>query len=420
MKKIIPLLFIAILLVQFIPQESANAETPNAFETSKMIFNQKFIAEKHIDKVISSRKVNPKDHFGLNGNFKSALDIMFLSTLEYQAERKNDPIAPTVLNELEKLVREVYLDLFVDGQDVKYWESNAYVSPTLGLLTQSLLMVDHYNKPRFAINSTKTRVDIMLNGQGDGRGFMYWLNNTYLTKGNSNLKNNYYYQDVRGLASLPVSADGYAKGTFSINIPALHAGALALDAQFKRERGVTENPFRDRIVEIGQYLKYLNYGPSSYKLSKVGGNRIENGVHEGDMASAGYTSWAAMSLAMIAHGTTTTGSLSEKPDSMFITEAKLMQEGFKETYRRTNPQSIPTYFYGFGTSPVGGDAREYLYSMAWTGDQSFITWLDDINIVKHGSGSSPVILRVANSSEQNFHRALSGLTAGMHKNIHFK
>ena len=74
------------------------------------------------------------------------------------------------------------------------------------------------------------------------------------------------------------------------------------------------------------------------------------------------------------------------------------------------------------------DVREWLYSLAWTGDQSAIDWLDNINIAKYGvSTSEPVISRVAksdvddgNSSEANFHRALSGLTAGMLKELTFK
>lgn len=373
-----------------------------AFEAAKIVFQRDFIGGNHLQD--SRLKAS---HSSAN-EFKLAVDAAFLSVYTYEAKRRSDPTYTAALAELNKAIG--YLHSKVSTDETKF--SKAYDAPGTGFILQSAVLIKKFN----ISDLTATRQSQV--------NYLYdktklWLNNTYnSTSGNGRT----YRYNVENQV---MSGTGEAKlPPFAVNIIAIHGGALALDSDLLfKQYGInspTDYPHRNTIANIGNYMRALNFGDNftQGRLGNVGGAR--------NYVDTGYLSWHGLGLAQMAHGTVYTQNFWQRPSSAFMTEADGISKGFKTVYN--NKSNIPQEFRGFGTTILASNnVSEWLYSLAWTGDQSTVDWIDSLNAAKYGySASGPVISRVAasdvddgNSSEANFHRALSGLTAGMMKNLTF-
>ena len=404
MKKVtIILVLILLVLTQLVPAKSTNAAgIHTAFEASKIVFNRDFINGNHL---VDSRL---KDSHSSANEFKLAIDTAFLSVYTSQAKNKADSTYTASLAELNKSIGYLYSKVTTNESQF----AEAYDAPGTALILQSVIMIKKFNMSDLTA-TRQTQVNYLYDKTKQ------WLNAKY----NSVSGNGYTYK--YNVENQIISGSGESKNApFAINIVALHGGALALDSDFlHKQYGIntpTSYPYRNDISNIGNYVKAVNFGDytTQGRLGNSGGAR--------NYVDTGYMSWHGLGLAQMAHGTVYTQYFSERPSSTFMTEAEAVVDGFETVYNYTN--AIPHEFNGFGTTiKTATDHREWLYSLAWSGNQSQIDWIDDINILKYGTSTDPVISRVAlsdvndgNSSEANFHRALSGLTAAMLKGTTFK
>lgn len=379
------------------------AGTFTAFEASKIVFNRDFSTGNHL---MDSRL--KASHSSAN-EFKLAVDTAFLSVYTSQAKSKNDPTYSTALAELNKSIGYLYSK--VTANEAQF--ANAYNAPGTGFILQTSILIKKFNMSDLSI-TRQNQVNYLYDKS------KLWLNNAYnSTSGNGKtFRYNVENQVTSGSGESTLAP-------FAVNILAIHGGALALDSDLLfKKYGVnnpTDYPNRNMIANIGNFVKNVNFGNygTQGRLGNVGGAR--------NYVDPGYLSWHGLGLAQMAHGTVYTQKFSQRPSSVLMTEAEAITTGFKGVYN--SRASIPNEFRGFGgTILASTDVREWLYSLAWSGDQLAINWLDSINEMKYGASTSePIISKVAksdvddgNSSEANFHRAVSGLTAGMLKELTFK
>lgn len=391
MRKYFTILIAVIVFMAFsIPKGASAADnTYSAFEASKMVFNKHFVGN-HLD----------TDH-SASHYMRLAIDAGFLSVYTSQAKNKNDSTYSTALSKLNEAIGDLYSVVSSNSSD---YANNAYQDPgTVNIFIASIL-VKKFNMKDLS-TTRQNQVNYLYNNTKN------WLNTTYNNKVVSGTSMT-FRQVVENQYK---NSNGDAP--FSVNVPALHGGALALDSDFLfKQYGVndpTDYPYRSTIANIGNYVKAINFGTygTQGRLGNVGSIR--------DYVDVGYISWHSKALAMMAHGTVYTQYFSQRPSSTFMTEAEAIGTGFKTVYNKLN--TMPQEFEGFGTSVLNSnDTREWLYSLTWTGNQDLLQWIDTVNGASN-SYTQPAIVRVANNgNNQDFHRALEGLTGAMLKGLSFR
>ncbi|MEK5231835.1 hypothetical protein MHB42_08660 [Lysinibacillus sp. FSL K6-0232] len=390
MKKLF-IMFITVVFfasVQMLTPAKAAASTVSAFEASKLVFNEHFVAGNHLG----------TDH-STSHYMRLAIDIGFLSVYTSQAKNKNDATYATALAKLNQAIDTLYTDV---SSNANNYANNAFQDPGTAQIFTASILVKKFNMSDLTA-TRQTRVNYLYNNTKS------WLNNTY----NNKLVNNMTQTFRQVVESQTTNASGDAP--FSVNIVALYGGALALDSDFLfKQYGVnqpTDYPFRNNIANIGNYIKAINFGnyTTEGRLSHVGSVR--------NYVDAGYISWHGKGLALMAHGTVYTPSFATRPSSVFMTEADAIAKGFQTVYSKHN--YIPEQFYGFGSSvKVSTNRSQWLYPLTWTGSQQTVNWLDAINRPS-GSYSGPVIVAVARQDTQALHRAIEGLTGAMLKGLYF-
>jgi hypothetical protein len=342
-----------------------------------------------------------------------AQDIMFLSILLHEAKENGYSGEANILSKLQRSLDYLHTDLY----STQYWRTSsgsntglAYNSPSMGLLLQAMAFVKEYAYNDLTTNTRRANVDWIYDE------VLYYLNNTYLTKDIASgcQAGNTFVSAVQG-KRVCTAPNGKPSSSFKANILGVHMGGLALDSAFNPSSTEQNYTFYTRATEMGQYLQALSFDTNGgNKLQLVGG-----GGAQGDYVSAGYVSWHAMSLAQLAHATDYT-PFTGVPSSMFQREAEAIMNGFKEAYTAMGGQ-MPEYFspdYSYRSSESG---LEYLYALAWVaGSQSFINWLDGEVRSKRGTASgTPAIVDTARGLDAEFHRAITGLTAGMLRGLTF-
>ncbi|RDI41666.1 hypothetical protein [Falsibacillus pallidus] len=387
------------------PSPTNAATTYSAFEASKIVFQEHFITGNHLQ---DSRLKAP--HSGAN-EMRLAEDAAFLSVYTYQAKQKGDSTYTSALSELNKSIAYLYSKVSTNESQFK----NAFQAPGTGLILQASIMMKKFNMSDLSA-ARQDQVNYLYNNTKS------WLNSAY----NSTASNGYTFR-YNVEHQITTGSGENIKAPFAVNILAIYAGALALDSDFLfKNYGVnspTDYPYRNDIANIGNYLKAVGFGDYSTegRLTNVGGGR--------DGVGTGYATWVGLGLSQIAHGTVYTQYFSQRPSSTFMTEAEAVTKGMQTVYANRSNSLIPSGFYGFAQSSLtdATDVRAELYALAWTGDQGAVNWIDSINgLVYTNSSEGPVICRVAASdvndgdtSETNFHRAVSGLTAGMLNGVSF-
>lgn len=365
-----------------------SASTVSAFDASKIVFNEHFIGNNHLE----------TDH-STSHYMRLGIDMAFLSVYTSQAKNKGDSTYSSALTNLNQSINTLYDNVYANSTN---YANNAFQDPGTANILIAAILVKKFNMNDLTPNQ-QTKVNYLYNNTKT------WLNNTYNNK-NVNNTNQTFRQVIE---SQTTNANGDAP--FALNILALYGSALALDSDFLFKKfGVnnpTDYPFRNNIANIGNYIKAVNFGNYGLqgRLSNVGSTR--------DYVDVGYVTWHAKGLALMAHGTVYTQYFSIRPSSLFMTEAEAISTGLQTV--RTLHGYMPQEFYSFGTPvKLATNASQWLYSLSWIGKQDTLNWIDNINRPT-GSYSGPVIAYTARQNTQALHRAVEGLTGSMLKGLSF-
>ncbi|MFP7199703.1 hypothetical protein SFC08_01900 [Lysinibacillus halotolerans] len=395
MKKYLAILIAAVFLLAFsIPKETSAAIPAgsfSAFEASKMVFNEHFVSHSHP----RTDLVHSESHYA-----KLAIDIQFLSTYTYQAKNKNDSTYSTALTQLNLALDTLYSDVYAKSSN---YAANVFQDPGAANILIASILVKKFNMSDLT-STRQTKVNYLYNNTKS------WLKTAYNTQKVNGTT--YTFRQVVENKYKNANEDAL----FALNIIAMYGGALALDSDFLfKQYGVnTPDQYTDRptIANIGNYVKAVNFGDyTKGKLANVGSSR--------NWVQAGYVSWHAKALALMAHGTVYTQYFSQRPGSTFMTEAEAITTGLKTVHKNTN--KIPQEFYQFGTGAereLSENKSEWLYSLAWTGNQADLSWIDKIN-QSGATNNKPVIVHAAGKNQQALHRSLEGLTGAMLKGLYF-
>jgi hypothetical protein len=385
-----------------------------AYQAAIQVFEEQFMSFGHTEKARDADINNTKIGYH-KGEFtqRFAQDIMFLSILLHEAKENGYSGTANILSKLQRSLDYLHTDLY----STQYWKKSdgsntslAYNSPSMGLLLQAMSFVKEYAYNDLTTNTRRSNVDWIYDES------LYYLNNTYLTQkiASGCQTGSTFVSAVQG-QRICTASNGKPYSSFKANILGVHLGGLALSSVFNPSSTPQDYQFYSRAFEMAQYLRALSFTTNGgNKLQLVGG-----GNAQGQQVSAGYVSWHAMSLAQFAHATTYT-PFNQVPDSMFQREAEAIMNGFKEAYTAMG-NTMPEYFNPDYSGRSSDSGLEYLYALAWVaGSQSFINWLDGEVRAKRGTASgTPAIVDTARGLDAEFHRAITGLTAGMLRGLTF-
>jgi len=372
-----------------------------SYEVSKIILNDVYIGKNHVQ---NSRL---KESHSTANDFKLAVDIIFLSVLTNKAKDANDTDTYNkALSELNKAIG--YLNSKVSTDEAKY--KDVYNHPGTPIIFQASIMVKKFNMD-YLTETRKSQIEYLYNST------KAWCVSAYNSQTNKNGKTvRYNVENMIADVGLP------NRGVIALNSLALNGGAFALDSLFFHDGLPATYPYRNDISNMGNYIKFFGFGDSTKgRLSYIGAGDAVNDATKRVYVDTGYLSWHALGLTLMAHGTTH-APIESRPSSILQTEAELINKGFKTVYDILD--YIPQKWKEFGLSPYGADVREYLYTLAVTGDQSTVDWIDSIQTTS-GNGI-PKVARIAiidenqgDTGEADFHRIVHALAFGMLKNVNF-
>ncbi|MFD2707124.1 hypothetical protein [Salibacterium lacus] len=404
-----------------------------AYEAARKVFIEHFREGKHVE------KSKTKDSHTGELIMRFAMDIQFLSLLENKARSNGDHhVADEALTQLEDAFDFVYRNVTADGNEY-YERTSIFNSPSASLMAQACIYMRYYNFSRLSDHNpdTQQRTEMLKDDLMTEMTDVY-INDTYGDYGT--FQEIVRAQEYRNASeNLPV---------FSINIISLYGAALAMDSYlmhhaFENDGESVPKDYKryggyDRIVEIGDFIKAMDYDHMDGKGRE---NKIGGGRELSNTVSAGYTSWVAWSEAQIAFGHCyDVSSIEAENNSVYTQEADAVWEGFQTTYERDGV--IHENYYDHGGTAVEGNKIGYLYPMVFSCTKEkdkYVKWLDNnvhdfCDAQQEKNNGDEAVVRLARIDvettttvngdpfydEPFFHRALTGLTMGMIKNISFR